>query len=265
MLIITLLLSGYLKEDFHSTAYSINVYVSAGPQALRLTRLSRQKVEAGEGSRIDCTFVNKITKKRKSSAKSSTTATTKGKGKGKLKASLDSEEEHEEIDIDVSREEEDDTDYDAPSSKPAATTSRIKQTKKSSAPRQSTKPKPRVFKSLSNPGVAFADDDEDEDVPWNIDEVIEERVRKDRAAPATSVRSGLAGGRPAILVPSSSDAEEGPSSDANVWSFGLSHSKKRRSVVDDDIAASSSKKARTTSSSGVASHEREVVVLSDSD
>lgn len=263
MLIITLLLSGHLKEDFHSTAYSINVYVSAGPQALRLTRLSRQKVGAGEGSRINCTFVNKITKKRKSSAKSST-VTTKGKGKGKLKTSLNSEEEHEEIDIDVSLEEEDDTDHDAPSSKPAAATSRTKQTKKSSAPRQSTKPKPRVFKSLSNPGVAFADDDEDEDVPWDIDEVIEERVRKDRSAPASSIGSGLAGGRPAILVPSSSDAEDGPSSDANVWSFGLSHSKKRRSVVVDDTAVSS-KKPRTTSRPSVASHEREVVVLSDSD
>ena len=58
-MLIQLLLSHHLKEDFHSTAYSINVYVLPGPQAIRLTRLSREAVEGGAGQRIEWTFLKK--------------------------------------------------------------------------------------------------------------------------------------------------------------------------------------------------------------
>ncbi|KAF8588200.1 ATP-dependent DNA helicase [Ramaria rubella] len=62
-LLIQLLLSHHLKEDFHSTAYSINVYVISGPQAMRLTRLSREAVEGGAGQRIECSFLKKTGQK----------------------------------------------------------------------------------------------------------------------------------------------------------------------------------------------------------
>lgn len=65
-LIIHLILSKYLKEDFHQTAYSVNVYVIPGPQAIRLTRLSKLRVEAGEGSRVSTTFALPVQTKRKS-------------------------------------------------------------------------------------------------------------------------------------------------------------------------------------------------------
>jgi ATP-dependent DNA helicase Q1 len=67
-LLVQLILSHHLKEDFHSTSYSINVYVISGPQAMRLTRLSREAVESGAGQRITCTFLKKAG--RKAAAKS---------------------------------------------------------------------------------------------------------------------------------------------------------------------------------------------------
>ena len=54
-----LLLSGYLKESFHSTAYAINVYVLPGDNALRLTRWSREDIESGKGQRITLVLVKK--------------------------------------------------------------------------------------------------------------------------------------------------------------------------------------------------------------
>ncbi|KAF8459232.1 P-loop containing nucleoside triphosphate hydrolase protein [Gautieria morchelliformis] len=62
-LLVQLILSHHLKEDFHSTSYSINVYVISGPQAMRLTRLSREAVESGAGQRITCTFLKKAGRK----------------------------------------------------------------------------------------------------------------------------------------------------------------------------------------------------------
>ncbi|KAL5476913.1 hypothetical protein ACEPAI_3099 [Sanghuangporus weigelae] len=59
ILIVQLFLSGHLGESFHSTAYSINVYVTPGPGALRITRYSREDVESGRGQRIQVTFLRK--------------------------------------------------------------------------------------------------------------------------------------------------------------------------------------------------------------
>lgn len=46
----------YLAEAFSSTAYTVNVYVAPGNQALRLTRFNREDVVSGRGPRIQCSF-----------------------------------------------------------------------------------------------------------------------------------------------------------------------------------------------------------------
>lgn len=79
-MLIQLLLSHHLKEDFHSTAYSINVYLLSGLQAMRLTRLSREAVEAGQGPRIDCTFLKKTGKKAGSASKDKTSKPRASRG-----------------------------------------------------------------------------------------------------------------------------------------------------------------------------------------
>lgn len=84
------MLSHHLKEDFHSTAYSINVYVLTGPQAMRLTRLSREAVEGGAGQRIECAFLKKTARKSAGQAKRKT-STLKAKssdGLGKSQSQL---------------------------------------------------------------------------------------------------------------------------------------------------------------------------------
>lgn len=68
-LLIHLLLSKHFKEDFQTTAYSVNVYIIPGSQALRLSRLSRANVEGGQCPKIEHSFLNK-TGKRKSLPKS---------------------------------------------------------------------------------------------------------------------------------------------------------------------------------------------------
>lgn len=55
-LIVHLLVSGYLREDFSSTAYSVNVYVTPAPLAIRLTRHTRAEIVTGKGPKICCSF-----------------------------------------------------------------------------------------------------------------------------------------------------------------------------------------------------------------
>ncbi|KZO97674.1 ATP-dependent DNA helicase [Calocera viscosa TUFC12733] len=81
-LTIQLILDHYLKEDFHQTAYAINVYLSPGSQAPRLTRLSKTAVAAGSGPRLECTF---MTAKKRSSV------TKAANGKSKQTTLKDSE------------------------------------------------------------------------------------------------------------------------------------------------------------------------------
>ncbi|KDQ10516.1 hypothetical protein BOTBODRAFT_115767 [Botryobasidium botryosum FD-172 SS1] len=97
-LIIQLVLLHHLQEEFHSTAYSINVYVSPGSQSARLTRLTKEDVAAGKGPRIECGFVKKAAKKKakakaapsaattKNASKPSSTSAKPGSAKGKRKA-----------------------------------------------------------------------------------------------------------------------------------------------------------------------------------
>lgn len=55
-LIVQMLVFRYLEEAFSSTAYTVNVYVALGNQALRLARLNREDIVNGFGPRIQCSF-----------------------------------------------------------------------------------------------------------------------------------------------------------------------------------------------------------------
>jgi hypothetical protein len=72
-LLIHLLLSRHFKEDFQTTAYSVNVYIIPGSQALRLSRLSRADVEGGKCLKIELSFLKKTGKRRSSSKSKSKT------------------------------------------------------------------------------------------------------------------------------------------------------------------------------------------------
>ncbi|KIJ27343.1 hypothetical protein M422DRAFT_37824 [Sphaerobolus stellatus SS14] len=90
-LLIQLLLSHHFKEDFHSTSYSINVYLLSGPQAMRLTRLSREEIDGGQGQRIECTFLKKPGRKTASGSKgkvSKPRKSTDGMSQAKLDLAL---------------------------------------------------------------------------------------------------------------------------------------------------------------------------------
>jgi ATP-dependent DNA helicase Q1 len=56
---VQLLTAHYLTESFHQNSYAVIVYVAPGPQAPRLTRLSREQVENGRTPKIMCSFRNK--------------------------------------------------------------------------------------------------------------------------------------------------------------------------------------------------------------
>lgn len=64
-----LLLIGYLQDSYHATAFSVNVYVIPSPTAVRLTRLEREEIEIGKGTRVECTFVVPQGKEKKASGK----------------------------------------------------------------------------------------------------------------------------------------------------------------------------------------------------
>ncbi|KAG9048491.1 hypothetical protein FS837_012747 [Tulasnella sp. UAMH 9824] len=51
-LIVQLLVAGYMKETYNSTAYTITAYIAPGHQSIRLTRLTLDKVQNGTGERI---------------------------------------------------------------------------------------------------------------------------------------------------------------------------------------------------------------------
>lgn len=78
---------------------------------MRLTRLSKEQVTAGDGNRIECGFIKKVTKKKAASAKTPKApvssakkpassargaASNRGTSKGKRKFSVSDEEDSEE-------------------------------------------------------------------------------------------------------------------------------------------------------------------------
>lgn len=87
-LLIHLLLSHYLKEDFHSTAYSINVYLVSGPQAMRLTRLTREAIQSGTGQKIEYTFLTKPAKRGTASSKGKIPGFKLSKENGNMQSKL---------------------------------------------------------------------------------------------------------------------------------------------------------------------------------
>jgi len=88
-----LLLTDYLKESFHSTAYSINVYVQSGPNALRLSRFRREQVEAGQGPRISQTFAKKGKNVKEGSKGGKQRNASSAKGKKRQRDESESESE----------------------------------------------------------------------------------------------------------------------------------------------------------------------------
>ncbi|CAE6448446.1 unnamed protein product [Rhizoctonia solani] len=104
-LIIQLVLSGHLKENFHSTAYAINVYLQLGSQAVRLTRLGREAVEAGSGPKIECVFIQRTSGKSKAAPKKQAAKSSNVSRKGKSKAVIsDEDEEVEELTEQIQQE-----------------------------------------------------------------------------------------------------------------------------------------------------------------
>ncbi|EJD54785.1 ATP-dependent DNA helicase [Auricularia subglabra TFB-10046 SS5] len=89
-LIIHMLVSGYIQEDYSANAYTINVYVAPGPEAYRLSRRSREDIEAGSGVRVVCDFPRAPKKARQKATRSSTG--------NKRKRAAASEDEDEAID-----------------------------------------------------------------------------------------------------------------------------------------------------------------------
>lgn len=61
---ITLLLLGYLEEEYVTTSYAINVYLVPGIQAVRLLRLSLDDVQGTAGPRIITSFLKEKRKQR---------------------------------------------------------------------------------------------------------------------------------------------------------------------------------------------------------
>ncbi|KAL4258185.1 ATP-dependent DNA helicase [Pleurotus pulmonarius] len=119
-LIIELLVTGYLAEQYHSTAYQTNVYLKAGARSVRLTRMSKERLDTLTVDRIVCAFVKHAPAKRARKSKvgnedgHSEASTSKAKrtriGKRKY---LDEDEEAEdfagplmEVDEDDSLEED---------------------------------------------------------------------------------------------------------------------------------------------------------------
>ncbi|CCL98046.1 uncharacterized protein FIBRA_00040 [Fibroporia radiculosa] len=69
-LCVDMLINGYLKEEYHSQSYGINVYVVAGAKAVRLSRFSREDIEQGKGPEMEYCFLKKSRKKKGESIKS---------------------------------------------------------------------------------------------------------------------------------------------------------------------------------------------------
>jgi len=73
---VELLLSGYLQESYSANAYAVNVYVIPGPQAIRLTRISREDLEKNGGPRVECSF-RKVARKGKTMDKRTSNKSSK--------------------------------------------------------------------------------------------------------------------------------------------------------------------------------------------
>src|ERR1700730_4511543 len=67
-LLVELLLSHYLEDAYSANSYAVNVYIVPGPQAIRLTRFSREDLENNRGPRVECCF-RRVPRKTKATEK----------------------------------------------------------------------------------------------------------------------------------------------------------------------------------------------------
>ncbi|KAJ8517624.1 hypothetical protein ONZ45_g5209 [Pleurotus djamor] len=63
-LLIELLITGYLTEEYTNTAYTVNVYLKSGTRAIRLTRMTKEKLDSVTVDRIMCSFAKPTPVKR---------------------------------------------------------------------------------------------------------------------------------------------------------------------------------------------------------
>jgi ATP-dependent DNA helicase Q1 len=66
--VVQLILLDYLTEKFITTSFTVNVYVQPGPNAIRLSRFSRENLDKGTAPTIRCSF-RKATQKRRRGGK----------------------------------------------------------------------------------------------------------------------------------------------------------------------------------------------------
>ncbi|KZV99558.1 ATP-dependent DNA helicase [Exidia glandulosa HHB12029] len=98
ILIIHLLTTGHLTESYSQTAYTINVYLTAGPEAYRLSRRSKADAESS-GQRVLCDFQQPQKKPRKRASTSRPKAGSKRKRTGQSSG----EDEDDAVDDDDDR------------------------------------------------------------------------------------------------------------------------------------------------------------------
>jgi ATP-dependent DNA helicase Q1 len=113
-LIVHLLVLGYLEETYHSTSYRISVYLTCGPQALRLTRLPKESLKSERAPKIECSFRKAFRKPRSKKVKDScskvptekTATPSQGQKAAKRKRELSSSEEENGDDEDEDEDED---------------------------------------------------------------------------------------------------------------------------------------------------------------
>jgi hypothetical protein len=108
-LLVELLVQRYLVEKYHSTAYTTVVYLTNGPQALRLTRTPRDRVKTDKNvPKIECFFRKIVRKTKAKNAKASSSKGDKQAGKRKRQTQSSDEEEDHEVDDFILEDENDD-------------------------------------------------------------------------------------------------------------------------------------------------------------
>lgn len=107
----TLVVKGYLKEAYAQTAYRTNIYLTTGPKAYAITRLSRTDIEAGRGERINMGVLKEVKKKRKS-RKSGTDASGKDVPTSSKTATAGRGVKRKQIEMDGEDGEDEDEDED---------------------------------------------------------------------------------------------------------------------------------------------------------
>ncbi|KAE8269830.1 hypothetical protein A4X09_0g2514 [Tilletia walkeri] len=112
-LVVGLLVKGFLQDDYHYTAYAVNVYVQPGPQAIRLTRLTKAQAQTTKnlvkiaipesrkgGSKPRASNADKSTTSSKVAEPSSATAKGKNRVIDDIDIDLDLEDIFDDVDDD---------------------------------------------------------------------------------------------------------------------------------------------------------------------